>query len=140
MAVDERKIAVLGAGQIGGALIGGLLSSGWRTPAELAASARREERAAELRERHGIEVTLSNPYTFRATALSNLTGLLAAIALFALGLSVVIASFLLTFIGGYASPRVRFVEMLAAAAILAFVTIAIFVWGIGLPIPVWPDL
>ena len=55
-------------------------------------------------------------------------------------LGVVIASFLLTFIGGYASPRVRFVEMLAAAAILAFVTIAIFVWGIGLPIPVWPDL
>ena len=60
MPVDERKIAVLGAGQIGEALIGGLLSSGWRTPAELAASTRREERAAELRERHGIEVTLSN--------------------------------------------------------------------------------
>ena len=60
MSVDERKIAILGAGQIGEALIGGLLSSGWRTPAELAASTRREERAAELRERHGIEVTLSN--------------------------------------------------------------------------------
>ena len=60
MAVDERKIAVLGAGQIGEALISGLLSSGWRTPTELAASTRREERAAELRERHGIDVTLSN--------------------------------------------------------------------------------
>ena len=60
MAVDERKIAVLGAGQIGEALISGLLSSGWRAPAELSASTRREERAAELRERHGIEVTLSN--------------------------------------------------------------------------------
>jgi pyrroline-5-carboxylate reductase len=60
MAVDERKIAVLGAGQIGEALISGLLSSGWRTTAELAASTRREERAAELRERHGIAVTLSN--------------------------------------------------------------------------------
>ena len=60
MAVDERKIAVLGAGQIGEALISGLVSSGWRTPVELAASTRREERAAELRERHGIEVTLSN--------------------------------------------------------------------------------
>jgi putative tricarboxylic transport membrane protein len=54
-------------------------------------------------------------------------------------LGVVIASFLLTFIGGYASPRVRFVEMLAVAAVLAFATIAIFVWGIGLPIPVWPE-
>jgi pyrroline-5-carboxylate reductase len=60
MAVDERKIAILGAGQIGEALIAGLLSSGWRTAAELSASARREERAAELRERHGLHVTLSN--------------------------------------------------------------------------------
>src|SRR5215203_3985516 len=60
MAVDERKIAILGAGQIGEALIGGLLSSGWRNAAEGVASTRREERAAELRERHGIPVTLSN--------------------------------------------------------------------------------
>jgi signal transduction histidine kinase len=43
---------------------------------------------------YAIEVTLSNPYTFRATALSNVTGLLAAIAFLALGLSVVIASIL----------------------------------------------
>jgi signal transduction histidine kinase len=43
---------------------------------------------------YAVEVTLSNPYTFRAQALANLTGLLAAIALFALGLSVVIASIL----------------------------------------------
>jgi pyrroline-5-carboxylate reductase len=57
MAVDARKIAILGAGQIGEALISGLLSSGWRSADELAVSARREERAAELRERHGITVT-----------------------------------------------------------------------------------
>ena len=69
MPVDERKIAVLGAGQIGEALIGGLLSSGWRAPAELAASTRREERAAELRERHGIEVTLSNAEAAAGAAL-----------------------------------------------------------------------
>jgi len=65
-----------------------------------------------------------------------------AVAVFAYAiplLGVVIASFLLTFIGGYASPRVRFVEMLAVAAALSFVTVAIFVWGIGLPIPVWPE-
>ena len=35
MAVDARKIAILGAGQIGEALLSGLLSSGWRTAAEL---------------------------------------------------------------------------------------------------------
>ena len=50
--------------------------------------------AGTLLQPYAIEVTLSNPYTFRATALSNVTGLLAAIALFALGLSVVIASIL----------------------------------------------
>src|ERR687896_445204 len=58
--VDSRKIAILGAGRIGEALISGLLSSEWRKPGEIAATARRAERVAELRERHGIEATLSN--------------------------------------------------------------------------------
>jgi len=69
MAVDERKIAILGAGQIGEALIGGLLSSGWRSQQELAASTRREERAEELRERHGVAVTLSNAEAAAGAAL-----------------------------------------------------------------------
>ena len=60
MAVDERRIAVLGAGKIGEALISGLLSSGWRSPADLRASSRRPERAAELAERHGIAASTSN--------------------------------------------------------------------------------
>jgi signal transduction histidine kinase len=41
---------------------------------------------------YAVQVSLSNPYTFRATALANVTGLLAAIALFALGLSVVVSA------------------------------------------------
>ena len=60
MAVDERRIAILGAGKIGGALVSGLLSSGWREPSELVASCRRPERAQELEARHGIVATLSN--------------------------------------------------------------------------------
>ena len=44
MDVNERRIAVLGAGKIGEALIGGLLSSGWREPADIVASSRRPER------------------------------------------------------------------------------------------------
>jgi signal transduction histidine kinase len=60
-----------------------------------------QERSAEVRDiypggglfqSYAVEVTLSNPYTFRATALANVTGLLAAIALFALGLSVVVSA------------------------------------------------
>ena len=41
---------------------------------------------------YAVEITLSNPYTFRATALANVTGLLVAIALFALALSVLVSS------------------------------------------------
>ena len=69
MAIDECRIAILGAGQIGEALISGLLSAGWRTPAELSASTRREERATELRERHGVHVTLSNSEAAAGAAL-----------------------------------------------------------------------
>jgi pyrroline-5-carboxylate reductase len=56
----SRRIAVLGAGKAGEALIAGLLSSGWRKPSEIAATARHRERLADLAERHGIETTLSN--------------------------------------------------------------------------------
>ena len=52
------RIAILGAGRIGESLIAGLRSSDW---ADIIASTRREERAAELRERHGVEATTSNP-------------------------------------------------------------------------------
>jgi signal transduction histidine kinase len=41
---------------------------------------------------YAIKVSLANPYTYRATAIANVTGLLAAIALFALGLSVVVSA------------------------------------------------
>jgi pyrroline-5-carboxylate reductase len=69
VAVDPRKIAILGAGQIGEALLSGLLSSGWRTADELSASTRRQERADELRERHGLDVTLSNAEAAAGAAL-----------------------------------------------------------------------
>ncbi len=60
MAVDERRIAVLGAGRIGEALISGLLSSGWRRPDDIVASSRRAERVTELAERYGIATTMDN--------------------------------------------------------------------------------
>ena len=69
MAVDERRIAILGAGQIGEALLSGLLSSGWRGADEISASTRREERAEELRERYGVAVTTSNAEAASGAAL-----------------------------------------------------------------------
>jgi putative tricarboxylic transport membrane protein len=66
----------------------------------------------------------------------------AAIVVFAFTiqtLGLVLATVLITLIGGYASPQVRLYEMIAAAALLALMSIAIFIWGIGLPIPIWPE-
>src|SRR4051812_11522140 len=51
------RIAILGAGKIGESLLAGLRSSDW---ADIVATSRREERVAELRERHGIEATTDN--------------------------------------------------------------------------------
>jgi pyrroline-5-carboxylate reductase len=48
---DPRRIAILGAGKIGEALLVGLLSTEWRKPDEIVATVRREERAKELSER-----------------------------------------------------------------------------------------
>jgi pyrroline-5-carboxylate reductase len=69
MVVDERRIAILGAGRIGEALVRGLLSSGWRDMTDITASARRQERVAELRERHGIHATDSNAEAVAGAAL-----------------------------------------------------------------------
>src|SRR6266542_4764477 len=56
----NRRIAILGAGKIGESLLAGLLSSGWRKPADIIVTGRREERLQELTERHGVEATLDN--------------------------------------------------------------------------------
>jgi pyrroline-5-carboxylate reductase len=53
-----HTIAVIGAGKIGEVLLAGLLKAGWSAD-RLVATARRAERAEQLRERYGIRV-LSN--------------------------------------------------------------------------------
>ncbi|HKD95492.1 MAG TPA: pyrroline-5-carboxylate reductase, partial [Gaiellaceae bacterium] len=58
--MSERKIAILGGGRIGEALLSGLLSSGWRDPSEVVVTDRRDERNAELHERYGTEATTDN--------------------------------------------------------------------------------
>ena len=50
--------------------------------------------AGPVDQRYDVQITLENPYTYRATALANVTGLLAAITLFALGLAVVVSAYL----------------------------------------------
>ncbi len=52
--MTTQKVAVLGTGKIGEALLSGMLRGGW-SPSHLLVTARRPERAAELRERYGVE-------------------------------------------------------------------------------------
>ena len=55
-------------------------------------------------------------------------------------LGVVIAIALLVLVGSVASRESRPLESAGAALVLIVLTIVIFVWGVGLPIPVWPEL
>ncbi|HET7869036.1 MAG TPA: pyrroline-5-carboxylate reductase [Actinomycetota bacterium] len=55
-----RRVAFLGGGKMGEALVSGLIRSGGRNPDEIMVTARREERVRELAE-HGVAATLSNP-------------------------------------------------------------------------------
>ncbi|WP_169797948.1 pyrroline-5-carboxylate reductase family protein, partial [Streptomyces neyagawaensis] len=48
-----QKVAVLGTGKIGEALLSGMIRAGW-APADLLVTARRAERAEELRTRYGV--------------------------------------------------------------------------------------
>ena len=58
--MEQRRVAILGAGTIGESLLRGLISGGWRKPDEIVVTVRDEDRAAELSERHGVRATLSN--------------------------------------------------------------------------------
>jgi pyrroline-5-carboxylate reductase len=60
------RLAILGAGKIGESLLAGLRSSGWD---DVVVTGRREERVAELRERYGVEATLSNTQAVAGAAI-----------------------------------------------------------------------
>jgi hypothetical protein len=66
------------------------------------------------------------------------------LGLVAFGLSIerlglVFAIFLLIGVGAVAAPGLRPVETMAAAAILIVLSWGIFIVGLGLAIPVWPE-
>jgi pyrroline-5-carboxylate reductase len=69
VAEDGRRVAILGVGTIGEALLRGLLSAGWRDPSEVVVTVRDEERAGELTERYGVVGTTSNADAVRGATL-----------------------------------------------------------------------
>jgi pyrroline-5-carboxylate reductase len=61
----ETRVAFLGGGRMGEALLSGLIRSEGRSAGDLMVTARREDRVQELSERLGIAATLSNPDAVR---------------------------------------------------------------------------
>jgi pyrroline-5-carboxylate reductase len=53
-----QRIAIIGAGRIGEALLSGLVSSGW---SDIVVTSRTQSRVDALRERYSVEATTSNP-------------------------------------------------------------------------------
>ncbi|MDP9298526.1 MAG: pyrroline-5-carboxylate reductase [Actinomycetota bacterium] len=61
----DRKVAFLGGGKMGEALISGLIRSGGRKADEIMVTNRREERASELAGKYGVATTLDNAEAVR---------------------------------------------------------------------------
>ena len=73
----------------------------------------------------------------RPIGISMLAIVLFGIALQWLGLVAAIAALVL--VGAYASREVRLVDNLALAAVMIVFSVAVFVWLLGLPLPLWPN-
>ena len=54
-------------------------------------------------------------------------------------LGVVIATVLLVGVGSLAGKEVRPLEVAGAVVVLVLLTLGIFIWGLSLPIPIWPE-
>jgi putative tricarboxylic transport membrane protein len=67
---------------------------------------------------------------------------LAAIVLFGVALQwlgLIAAVAVLVLVGAYAARDVRPLETLALAGVMVLFSVAVFVWLLGLPIPLWPE-
>jgi putative tricarboxylic transport membrane protein len=89
----------------------------------------------------GRALVLEGPPIERIQARPLLVSLV-AILLFGLALQwlgVVAAIAVLVLVGAYASRDVRVLQVLALAVFLIVFSVAIFVWLLGLPLPLWPS-
>jgi hypothetical protein len=77
------------------------------------------------------------PFYARPIGVSLLAIVLFGAALQWLGLVAAIA--LLVLVGAWASREVRPLENIALTGVLVLFSVAIFVWVLGLPLPLWPN-
>jgi hypothetical protein len=73
----------------------------------------------------------------RPLCVSLLAIVLFGVALQWLGLVAAVA--VLVLVGGYAAREVRLRENVALAAAMVLFSVAVFIWLLGLPLPLWPD-
>jgi hypothetical protein len=105
----------------------------------------REKDAAALRGRHDEDETpAARPARWRSACMQIIpvvvvTGSLVAFALSVERLGLVLSILLLVGIGALAARDITAWEALAAAAVLIVLSWVIFIVGLGLTIPVWPD-
>ncbi|MFQ5655797.1 MAG: pyrroline-5-carboxylate reductase family protein, partial [Planctomycetota bacterium] len=59
--LEDKRIAVIGAGKLGETILSGLFDAGTIRPDHVVVTAAHQERLDVLRERLGVEGTLSNP-------------------------------------------------------------------------------
>ena len=87
--------------------------------------------------RAGAAVLTKGPPVWRGMVFAPLALLAFAYLIGSYG--VIVATVALVAVGALGSKESRPLEVAAAAALLVALTLAIFVWGVGLPIPVWPE-
>lgn len=69
-ALVDQRIAILGAGTMGEAILGGLLATGQVPREHLVVTARRADRAREVAERHGVRAVTDNAEAARSSDLA----------------------------------------------------------------------
>ena len=77
------------------------------------------------------------PFHARPIGVSLIAIVLFGVALRWLGLVAAVAVVVL--VGGYATRPVRLVENAVLAGVMVLFSVAVFVWLLGLPLPLWPN-
>jgi pyrroline-5-carboxylate reductase len=63
--MNDRRVAILGAGRLGESMLRGLLSTGWREAHEVVVTSRRAERRDALAALYGVEASADNAASIR---------------------------------------------------------------------------
>jgi hypothetical protein len=87
----------------------------------------------------GLLSGANNPtggWTVRPLAFISVAAILFAVLLHRAGLVVAIASCI--FVGSFAGGSPRLIQIAALIVVLSLASVSLFVWAMGIPLPIWP--